>query len=257
VVEADADDGRDLAEPCDGAWPPMIYGFRSDGACPAATASMRLRFAVFPIVITALVACSAAPAPTITKSSDATEKGDDHDHDGEAGVYPTEVFTGFDGARDFVVPVSAHGGKATWTAEDEDIVELTPRAEGVEIKSKKAGTTKVTAKIGGKSFSVKVTVKAYPKDAWSAGNAVYNETVRCASCHLKANGPDHSPSEVGRHEDEHLERRILTGESLHGEAKQPNHAFEDQLQANELEGVVAYLRALEPNGWPKEAHDHE
>lgn len=218
---------------------------------------MSFRFVLSPTILAFLIACSSPPAPTLTKSSDATEKDDDHDHDEEAGVYPTEVFTGFDGVRDFFVPVSAHGGKATWTAEDEDIVELDPQDEGVIIKSKKAGTTKVRAKIGGKSFSVKVTVKAYSKDAWSAGNAVYNETVKCASCHMKAKGPDHSPSEVGRHEDEHLERRILTGESLHGEAKQPDHAFEDQLQANELEGVIAYLRALEPNGWPKEAHDHE
>jgi hypothetical protein len=218
-------------------------------------------------------ACAPPPLPpTDSADADMTKKpsksstspgggndddhGDDHAAGGEVGVFPTEVHTGFDGEHDFVVPVSSLGGAATWTGDD-DAVSLETSDEGVMITPKKAGPTTVTAKIGGKKFTVEVDVTEYDASAWTTGQRVYNETIKCKSCHVKSSGPDHSPTEIGKHEDAHLEKRVLTGESLHGEPAQANHKFESRLATGELEGVLAYLRGLTPRGWPKEEHGHE
>jgi mono/diheme cytochrome c family protein len=203
-------------------------------------------------------------SPEVTKPRKDPPKGGDPDDSegggdvtGATGVYPTEAFTGFDGEHDFVLPIASIGGKATWTAKDASMVSLEQSDEGVKVKSKKAGSTTLTAKSGSKSFTVKLTITEYAPEAWTAGQRVYNETIQCKTCHVKKNAPDHSPSEIGKHEDAHIEQRVKTGESLHGEPPQANHKFADRLEDGDLEGVLAYLRALKPNGFPKEEHGHE
>ncbi len=160
-------------------------------------------------------------------------------------MYPAEVFTGYDGSRAYKVPVSLVGGaSATWTAEDPSLVTLETKKEGVMITARKAGSTTVTAKVGSKSYKVKVTITKYAQGAWAAGEKVYTTSVKCDGCHVKSSGPDHSPSEIGKHEDAHIRARITTGESLHGEATQANHKLGDRLDADGVVAAIAYIRGL-------------
>lgn len=195
-----------------------------------------------------------------TKSGSTKGKADDHDEadTGKAGVYPAVVFTGYDGTHAYKVPVSlVGGGSATWTADDPSLVTLETKKEGVMITAKKAGATTVTAKVGSKSYKVKVTITKYAESAWAAGEKVYTTSLKCNGCHVKASGPDHSPSEIGKHEDAHIRARITTGESLHGEATQANHKFGDRLDDAGVASAIAYIRALKPKAWPSEEHGHE
>ena len=143
------------------------------------------------------------------------------------------------------------------------------------LETKKAGTTKVHAVIGDKRLTAEVIVTEYDPAKRAAGDTRYNDDagmnarIACASCHLVAGGADHTPTEIGFHDDAAILQATVMGsypDVCRDQAKVPcecgssgctevaghvlndgNHSWE--LTQEEQEGIIPYLRSLPPNGF--------
>jgi mono/diheme cytochrome c family protein len=175
-------------------------------------------------------------------------------------IFPSTVYTGFDGATRYAAPVVLLGYKqnVTWVADDPSVVTLEIQEDTrlVTLVGAKAGKTTLRATAqGGQKFEIPVVVKGYRKEAREQGENLYQRAGRnCIRCHGRTDGPDHTPTQIQRHDDPILLGTIATGvmpasDQVIGDF----HRFD--LNDAEKEAIVAYIRSLTPRGWPSPKRD--
>jgi hypothetical protein len=184
---------------------------------------------------------------------------------------PERSFSGFDGTHTFTIPVAVYDSSDDLeiTADDPAAVDIVPKKLEKPVASdgttdagkyffvtvKKAGTIKLTAKSQGKTADSTVTITSYDSARWAAGEARYKNggsgDPPCTDCHVNGNAVDHSPAALATATDEKIAVVITTGISTSGFPIQVNGAPGHQwkVTAEERDGLVTYLRSLEPRGF--------
>ncbi|HEY8073249.1 MAG TPA: hypothetical protein VIF62_04050 [Labilithrix sp.] len=233
-----------------------------------------------------LAACSAAPAQDDSgdDSSSVTKDGGTFVRDGstydstpssdsglgELRFQPSQSFSGYDGAHAFTVPVAVYdyGSDLKLTADDPSAVAIKPaklvnpvNQDGVADNGKyflvsvlKAGAITLTATSAGRHASTTITVVDYSPDRWAAGQARYvnggGGDPPCTNCHVNGQAIDHSPAALATSDDQKVAAVITTGISPAGfpiQGVQGGHRW--SATPAELDGLVTYLRALDPRGF--------
>jgi cytochrome c553 len=190
-------------------------------------------------------------------------------------VFPPKLYSGFDGTNAYKVPVIAHGatGKVTWKVSDESVASLTPsgtNSENVTLLTKKAGSIVLTATAGGKSSTATLTVVAYTAAQHEAGAKRYmtmpdEMNPPCVTCHgaeRGSNRPNHTPTELDADTDAEIQKTFTSGVDPEGRRIVDMKEFSDLLTSKgythmwkvtdeEKIGLMAYLRSLEPIGFPE------
>lgn len=181
---------------------------------------------------------------------------------------PERAYSGFDGEHAFRVPIAVYDADddLTVTATDPSAVEIVPKTlaarpgdDGVTdngkyffVTVKKAGTITLQATSRGKTAEAKIEVAEYAPSRWARGETRYNNTgsggqQACASCHAGGQAIDHSPAALATVTDEQVSAVITSGISTAGFPISVGHRW--TVTADELDGLVTYLRALEPRGF--------
>lgn len=233
-------------------------------------------------------ACSSTPAASGDDDDDTEDAGN---YEREGSVYdstpaadsslgvlrfsPDKSYSGFDGTHSFKVPIAVYDGTSDLKVSLDDAAEGTltpvklvnPTKTGVTDSGKyymvlieKAGTFTLTASSGGQSVTSTITVTNYDAPRYGAGQARYNTTDNtdtrkaCTQCHGSGSDKiDHSPAVLATATDEEVKAIITTGIlnnfpiKINGTSGHRWDATEE-----ELDGLVTYLRALEPNGFTSE-----
>lgn len=190
-------------------------------------------------------------------------------------VFPRTIYTGFDGMHTYkapVIAVSEEGeaittGGVAWTIADPTMADLQPSAQGCTIVAKKAGDTKVTATYMGKTFTADLHVYAYTAGQYAEGEQRYKNAVdmnnpACTNCHGKGagKGPDHTPTELDADPDEEIQNTFTTGVDPEGRPIASESEWAPLLEGKkhmwsvtptQKASLLAYLRALEPTGYPE------
>jgi len=203
---------------------------------------------------------------------------------------PPIIHTGFDGSNTFLVPINTDlerfaDGQVTWEVDDGAIATIAPVSappfpgsfglKWAMIETLAAGTTTVHAVVGDERVSAELVVTAYDAADFAIGEARYNDpdgtglAVSCASCHLIAGGADHTPTEMGFHDDAAILEATINGrypDQCLDQVRRPcecgsegcqliaghvlnagDHSW--TLTADEQRGIIPYLRGLAPNGF--------
>jgi hypothetical protein len=190
---------------------------------------------------------------------------------------PDSVYSGFDGTHTFKVPIAVYDADAdlTVTASDPSAVTITPAklknpvVDGITdngkyflVTSNKAGTVTLTAKSKGRSTTATLTITDYAAGRWATGDTRYKAAGTgadrpCTTCHVNGDAIDHSPASLATATDQEVGLIITTGVKpgpggtsstivIKSEPATP-HAW--NATAAEQDGLVTYLRALEPRGF--------
>ena len=190
---------------------------------------------------------------------------------GELRFQPSQSFSGYDGAHTFTVPVAVYdfGADLRVTADDPSAATIKPaklvnpvNQDGVTdngqyflVTVQRAGTITLTATSEGRSATTKITVVSYTPDRWQAGQTRYvnggaGGDPPCTSCHVSGQAIDHSPAALATSDDPKVAAVITTGISPAGfpiQGVQGGHRW--SVTPSELDGLVTYLRALDPRGF--------
>ena len=182
-------------------------------------------------------------------------------------------------------------GQISWESDDEAIVTIAPAnappfpgtfgSKWALIETKAQGATTIHAIVGDERLSAQVIVTQYDAADQAIGDARYNNGVAsglqmaCAACHLVQGGADHTATEIGFHDDAAILQATMMGrypDVCRDEASRPcdcndegcelvaGHvlqagigiAHEWELSAEEQQGIVPYLRSLQPNGFSQQ-----
>jgi mono/diheme cytochrome c family protein len=195
---------------------------------------------------------------------------------GELLFRPDNVYTGTDGTHTFKVPVAVYDSDSdlTVTASDSSGLTLAKTTlknpvsqDGITDNGKyfmltalKAGTYTLTATSKGRSAKATVTVSDYAANRYADGNARYNNgdtsksaTRACANCHVNGLAIDHSPAALATATDQEIGVIITTGvkpgPSVIKIPNEPGTQHKWTVTAAEKDGLVTYLRALDPRGF--------
>jgi mono/diheme cytochrome c family protein len=193
----------------------------------------------------------------------------------EFSIFPRTIYTGFDGQHTYKAPVIAVSadekqiltGDVTWALGDPSFGDIKTEAGGATITAKKAGDTTLTAKQGTKSYTANVKIYAYTPAAYAEGEHRYTNKVddnnpACNNCHGKGagKGPDHTPTELDADPDEEIQNTFTTGVDPENrpiaEESEWAYLLEGKkhmwsVTPSEKTNMLAYLRALEPTGFPE------
>jgi hypothetical protein len=168
---------------------------------------------------------------------------------GMPSVYPDEqlyasVYEG--GHAPGKVTISAmNASSMAWSIADTSIATVTGTDELGTVTAEKAGTTTITAKAGGVTMPIPLTVISYTSAQLAAGTTAY-QTFNCGSCH-SASGPDITPSDIGKHTDQQILAATVSGANPEGGAVSIGaaaHSF--AVTGDAMVGISAYLRSLTP-----------
>ncbi len=189
---------------------------------------------------------------------------------------PDKVFSGTDGTHAFKVPLAVYDSDAdlTVTASDPTGLALatttlknpvspdgiTDNGKYFMITARKAGTYTLTATSKGRSTTATVTVTDYAANRWSDGDARYNNGITtmtpdraCRSCHVDGLAIDHSPAALGTASDQDIATIITSGvkpgPNIIKIPNEPGTPHKWTVTATERDGLVTYLRALDPRGF--------
>jgi len=234
------------------------------------------------LALSAVVACSSTE--TTTPGADTPDDGErtrdgsvaDSQPSPEAGLgellfRPETLYTGVDGTHTFIAPVAVYDadGDLTVTASDPSAVTITPtklksptNSDGVTdngkyflATAKKAGQVTLTATSKGRSVTASLTITDYAAGRYAAGEARYNKAGSgqdqpCTNCHAGAQGIDHSPAAMASATDQDIGVIVTTG--IKPPAKPitgvpGGHKW--NVTAEEKDGLITYLRALQPRGF--------
>ncbi len=188
----------------------------------------------------------------------------------EHALMPAVAHTGFDGVNTYKVPVYTTLEDATWDIADEGVatiesVELPPDLEPVlgtfgkswaMMTTASAGTTTFYASAEGIDLEAMLVVLAYDSSVVAAGDARYNapenandtDRIACQDCHGAEDGVDHTPLAVSYRDDTELLQIIADSEYPDGGmVLDGDHAW--NLTEAEADGIVPYLRSLQPRGF--------
>jgi hypothetical protein len=187
------------------------------------------------------LACSGGAQPSGTTVTHPPKDDGTTTQSGALTVFPTQVFVGFDEKGPLAqAPVALTGasGSVAWTSADDSVAAVSGSAVSAKISAVKAGSSAITVKAGSASAEVKVTVLSYTAAAVASGEQEY-KTAGCAGCHEAADGPDITPSGVGKHTDDQILGAAHDAKNPEGgDIASPNHKFAV------TNAVVAYLRSL-------------
>ncbi len=235
--------------------------------------------AVFAAAYAGVFACSSTQTTYVDEPDEepgVKDAGFDTKPSAESGLgiltfMPERSYSGFDGTHDFVVPVAVYdsGDDLKVTASDPSAVEIVPkkltnpvRPDGTTdngkyffVNVKKAGTVTLIASSNGKTAESTITVTEYSTARWAAGEARYKNgsggEPACTDCHVNGEAIDHSPAALATATDEKIAVVITTGISTSGFPikidNEPGHKW--TVTEEERDGLVTYLRSLEPRGF--------
>jgi hypothetical protein len=245
--------------------------------------------------VSALVACS-SPAGDLAGPDDGSSGTTDPDSGAtfvrEGSVYdstpspesglgqllfrPNVVYSGFDGAHTFKVPLAVYDSDADLvvTPDDPSALTVAPATlkspvspDGVTdngkyfmITAKRSGTYTLTATSKGRSTTASVTISDYTSTRWEDGNKRYNNGVAtmtadraCANCHVNGLAIDHSPAALATATDQEIGIIITTGvkpgPSVIKIPMQPGTQHKWTVDDVQKHGLVTYLRAIDPRGF--------
>jgi hypothetical protein len=183
---------------------------------------------------------------------------------------PSTLYSGVDGVHVFQVPIAVYdsGDDLVVTASDPTTADLVPKKLTDPIKDgaadtgkyyfvsvKRAGTVTLQATSNGKTVTAKITVTQYDSGRWTTGQTRYmtseGSSPACTQCHTGTNAVDHSPAAIATATDEKVGATITTGIDPFGTAIMINGAPSHKWTVTDAErdGLVTYLRALEPKGF--------
>jgi hypothetical protein len=216
---------------------------------------------LFGLAVLSVVACSSDTGGGSGSSADPVKGG------GKLEIFPPEIFTGTDGVHTFKAPViSVHSsGAVTWTIADPSIAQIMPAAENVMIVATKAGDTTITATSGGATATAPLHIVSYTELQYSDGEKRYMtgpdaDNPGCKECHAPGKGPDHTSTELDADPDSQIQNTFLTGVDPENRPIKDNSEFANLLKGkthmwkvteSEKVGLIAYLRALPPMGYPE------
>lgn len=241
----------------------------------------------FAVAVGALAACSSSSGSGGDGSSSGdTGKGDASGFERDGSTYdstpspdsglgellfrPDMVYSGVDGTHTFKLPVAVYDGASdlTVTASDPSAltIEKTALANPVlpdgttdngayfMLTAKKAGTFTLTASSQGRSTTATVTIVQYAPTRWAAGEARYTTAngsdPPCTDCHVNGQAIDHSPATMASADDEKLAAAFTTGIKPNGTpitGVTGGHRW--TVTNDERDGLVTYLRAIDPKGF--------
>jgi hypothetical protein len=194
---------------------------------------------------------------------------------GELLFRPSLVYSGTDGTHTFKVPVAVYDSDTDLvvTASDPTALTLAPTTlknpvdpNGVTDNGKyylvtalAAGTFRLTATSKGKSTTATVTIASYAPGRYAAGEARYQSDVTtgdtrgCKSCHVNGLAIDNSPAALATATDQEIGIIITTGvkpgPSVIVIPGQPTLKHQWNVTPTEKDGLITYLRALDPRGF--------
>lgn len=184
---------------------------------------------------------------------------------------PEQTYSGFDGTNTFRVPIAVYDADddLTVVATDPSTVDIVPKqlanpvlddgtidnGKYFFVTVKKAGTITLQAKSRGETAEARIDVTEYAPDRWSVGETRYklgaSGEPACAMCHAGGQAIDHSPAALATATDEQIAAVITSGISISGFPIRidgsPGHRW--TVTDDERDGLVTYLRALEPRGF--------
>jgi Pilus formation protein N terminal region len=197
-------------------------------------------------------------------------ESDPHAAAGELEIFPPKIYTGVDGVHLYRAPIITvgHAGPVTWTIGNPALADIAPDPSGTEklmIVAKAAGATSITATSGGASSTASLDIIGYTPQQYDEGMRRYMmgpnlDNPPCMECHAVGKGPDHTATELDADPDVEIQHTFLTGVDPEGRPIMDESEFAMLLkgkthmwQVTETEkiGLVAYLRALEPTGFPE------
>ncbi len=187
---------------------------------------------------------------------------------------PKEAYSGYDGEHTYKVPLAVYDSADDLevTATDSSSVEIVPTAlENPErndgtidngkyfmVTVKRPGTITLKASSGGKTAEATINVTEYTSARWQTGKTRYenggaNGEPPCVQCHVNGEAIDHSPAALATATDEEVAAVITTGISTAGFPIRVDHPSGHRWTVTdaEREGLVTYLRSLEPRGFKK------
>lgn len=228
---------------------------------------------------------SSGSSGTPDKQDAANFKRDGSDYDsqpspesglGELLFRPSKVYTGVDGTRTFKIPVAVYDSDPDLTVTVSDPSALTiakttltnpVNEDGVVDNGKyymitalKAGAYTLTATSKGRSVTASVTIADYAAGRYAAGDARYHNNVNtetpdraCANCHQQGLAIDHSPAALATATDQEVGIIISTGvkpgPTVIKIPGKPGLKHEWTADAQEKDGLITYLRSLNPRGF--------
>jgi len=222
---------------------------------------------LMPLVAIAAIACSAPamdppqddPPPASSAAADASAPAAFP----ALHVLPLDAHSGVDGTHAFRVPVGVYGGGADvkLVASDPSMVDIAKTKlvdptgdDGVYfmVTAKKSGDVTLSAQAGSTTASATLSIAAYTTAAYAVGAQRYTNAAAsgpaCISCHSPDGGIDHSPARLASAKDTDVVTVITTGILAEGSPiTQVRHKW--AVSSEEAQGLVVYLRALEPRGF--------
>lgn len=181
---------------------------------------------------------------------------------GDLSVSPSRLHSGFDGEHTFLVPFAVYegGDDVEVTLDDPELGDVRPaallnpgndRGAYYLLTTKRAGSTTVVVTSQGRTARTTLTVEAYTAARWRAGEARYttagaNGQPACTKCHAGERGVDHTPASLVSVDDQGVAAVITTGIAAAGFPIDAEDGHRWDVSASELDGLVAYLRALPP-----------
>lgn len=223
----------------------------------------------------AALACTSRVVQVVEEPDDTRDGGFDSSPPADSGLgvlafSPDVAYSGFDGTHAFKVPIAVYDSAAdlTVTADDATAATIAPVELATKVKDdgtvdngkyymvdvKKAGTITLTARSNGKTATARITVASYDPSRWTAGQTRYDNAAGsdppCTMCHAGGNAIDHSPAAMASSTDEAIAAVITTGIATSGfpiSGVQGGHRW--NVTQTERDGLVTYLRALDPRGF--------
>lgn len=173
---------------------------------------------------------------------------------GTLTVFPAQLFVGVDDAgHGFLAPLTVSGASGiTWSTTSMDFT-VSGDDHGAMVTGMIAGGGLIdVASADGQTLTVPVRVRMYTAASVANGQTGFN-TIGCnrSGCH-DANGPNITPSGIGKFDDLPLDYWITMGQSLDGSSTVQFHMWNAStgLDLQGQMGIVAYLRSQAPNGPP-------
>jgi hypothetical protein len=194
---------------------------------------------------------------------------------GELRFQPAMTYSGYDGTHTFIVPIAVYDA-----ADDLEVTTTDPSAATVTPKKlrnpvnpdgivdngkyffvtvKRAGTIALRAKSSGETAEATIEVADYAPGRWETGETRYTNASAggdppCTNCHVNGQAIDHSPASMAGASDPKLMTVITTGISTAGfpitvDPSDPSKQHKWEATEDELDGLVTYLRGLEPRGF--------
>jgi hypothetical protein len=189
---------------------------------------------------------------------------------------PDKVYSGVDGTKTFKVPLAVYDSDSDLVVTPSDPSALTVvkatltnpvSPDGITDNGKyfmvtalKAGTYMLTATSKGRSTTASITIADYAASRWGDGDKRYNNgdtsmtaTRACKNCHVNGLAIDHSPAALATATDQEIGIIITTGvkpgPSVIKIPMQPGTQHKWTVTDVEKDGLVTYLRAIDPRGF--------